>query len=84
MTPLARLGDRHQCTLHGEKAITSVAGGSSCDARPIATVGDLTGCGAVIVTGSDSFILNGRRAAVVGSRTSHGGVVVAGSASAKA
>lgn len=84
MTPLARLGDTHLCPLHGENVITSTASRSSCDARPIATVGDLTGCGAVIVTGSDAFVLDGRPAAVVGSRTSHGGVLVAGAASARA
>ena len=42
MKPLARLGDKHSCPAHGMNAIVSVASNSTCDSRPIATVGDKT------------------------------------------
>ncbi len=60
-------------------AIVSVASNSTCDSRPIATVGDKTACGAVIVTGSPACFVDGRQAAFIGSQTSHGGVIVEGS-----
>ena len=79
MKRLARLGDKHSCPAHGMNAIVSVASSSTCDSRPIATVGDKTACGAVIVTGSSACFVDGRQAAFIGSQTSHGGVIVEGS-----
>ena len=79
MKPLARLGDKHKCPAHGMNAIIAVASDSTCDSRPIATVGDKTACGAVIVTGSPACFVDGRQAAFIGSQTSHGGVIVEGS-----
>ena len=79
MKPIARLGDKHVCPVHGTNAIAQVAVRSTCDARQIATVGDLTGCGATIVTGSTACLIDGRPAATIGSTTSHGGVIVEGS-----
>jgi uncharacterized Zn-binding protein involved in type VI secretion len=84
MRPLARLGDPHLCPLHGPNAIVKVASESSCDARPIAAVGDLTGCGAVILTGSSAMTVDGRKAALIGSTTSHGGIIQQGSPGSKA
>ncbi|WP_374634727.1 PAAR domain-containing protein [Paracoccus sp. (in: a-proteobacteria)] len=84
MKPLARLGDKHSCPAHGMNAIVSVASSSTCDSRPIATVGDKTACGAVIVTGSDVCNVDGRQAAIIGSKTTHGGVIVEGSSNANA
>jgi uncharacterized Zn-binding protein involved in type VI secretion len=81
MLPIARLGDRHICPLHGENVIVEVASQSTCDQRPIATVGDKTACGAVIISGSASCRIDGKAAAVLGSRTSHGGLIVEGSQS---
>lgn len=81
MKPIARLGDTHDCPLHGTNAIVSVSGQSSCDARAIAKVGDRTGCGAVIATGSPACIIDGKPAATIGSLTSHGGIIVTGSRS---
>lgn len=83
MKPLARLGDKHRCPAHGMNAIVSVASASTCDSRPIATVGDKTACGAVIVTGSPACYVDGRKAAYIGSKTSHGGEIVEGSPAAK-
>lgn len=83
MKPLARLGDKHKCPMHGLNAIVSVATSSTCDSRPIATVGDKTACGAVIVTGSSACYIDGRQAAYIGSATSHGGEIIEGSPVAK-
>ncbi len=75
----ARLADIHDCPAHGRNAITSTATLSSCDGFPIATVGDMTACGATIVTGSASMKIDGKPVAIIGSKTSHGGVIVSGS-----
>lgn len=83
MKPVARLTDLHDCPAHGLNPIVSVASRSQCDGKAIATVGDLTGCGAVITTGSANCILDGRPTAHIGSKTSHGGTIVSGSASQK-
>ena len=79
MKPVARLTDMHQCPSHGLNPIVSVASRSRCDGLGIATVGDKTACGAVITTGTDSCIIDGKPAAHIGSQTSHGGVIVSGS-----
>lgn len=81
MKPLARLGDGHNCPLHGNNEISSVASRSSCDGRPLATIGDRTSCGATITEGSAAFVLDGRSVATIGSRTDHGGVIIKGSRS---
>ena len=75
----ARLTDIHDCPAHGKNAITAVATRSSCDGVPIATVGDMTTCGATIVTGSSNMKIDGKPVAIIGSKTSHGGVITSGS-----
>lgn len=84
MKPIARLGDKHLCPAHGSNVITEVATRSRCDARPVATIGDKTACGAVIVTGTDAMTVDGRPVATIGSETSHGGRIVEGSAGSNA
>lgn len=81
MKPVARLTDLHACPAHGLNPIVSVASRSRCEGQGIAAVGDLTGCGAVITTGSDVCMIDGKPAAHIGSRTSHGGAIVSGSTS---
>lgn len=81
MKSIARLGDKHVCPVHGPNVIARTATRSSCDARPIATVGDVTACGAFIVTGTQACMIDGKPAATIGSLTSHGGVIVEGSRS---
>ncbi len=81
MKPIARLTDLHQCPIHGLNPITSVVSRSQCEGLAIATVGDMTACGAVITTGSPECIIDGRPTAHIGSRTSHGGVIVSGTTS---
>ncbi|WP_417818762.1 PAAR domain-containing protein [Tritonibacter scottomollicae] len=49
--PVARVGDIHSCPIHGSNPILSGSGNSTCDGRPVATVGDMTACGAKIGTG---------------------------------
>lgn len=79
MKPIARLGDRHLCPVHGPNVISKVATRSRCDARPIAAVGDETACGAIIVTGTGAMTVDGRSVATIGSETSHGGRIAEGS-----
>ena len=52
--PVARMCDMHVCPIPGH-GVTPIATGSldtSTDCRPNARLGDIAGCGAVIVTGS--------------------------------
>lgn len=81
MKLIARLGDKHICPIHGTNVIVSAPSRSTCDGKPIATVGDKTACGATIISGSPACTVDGRPAATMGSKTSHGGVIVQGSAS---
>lgn len=81
MKPTARLGDVHDCPKCGRNTITGVSSRSTCDGKPVATVGDITACGAVIVTGSSDCITDGKQTAHIGSKTSHGGTITTGSPS---
>jgi uncharacterized Zn-binding protein involved in type VI secretion len=78
MLPVARLGDKHVCPIHGPNAIIS-GGTTMVDGRPIARVGDATACGATIVVGSTASFEMSQAVAYLGSLTSHGGVIVEGS-----
>ena len=82
MKPIARLGDLHSCPKKGcgTTPIVSVASDSEVDGQRVATVGDKTGCGAVIVQGSSTMDMNGKPIAYVGCKTSHGGTIMTGSA----
>ncbi|MDP2523076.1 PAAR domain-containing protein [Neptunomonas phycophila] len=82
MKPIARLGDLHSCPKKGcgTTPIVSVASDSEVDGQRVATVGDKTGCGAVIVQGSSTMDVNGKPIAYVGCKTSHGGTIMTGSA----
>lgn len=73
MKNAARVGDRHECSAHrsGDNRIVSSPATMSCDGRQIATVGALTSCGAVIVEGSDTWLIGGKQVAVLGSKTLH-------------
>jgi len=79
LKPVARLGDKHICPAHGANVIVSAESDSTCDNLPVATVGDMTSCGATIITGSPVCITDGKPTATVGSKTNHGGVIVSGS-----
>ncbi|MCX7561587.1 PAAR domain-containing protein [Sulfitobacter sp. F26204] len=81
MKPTARLGDTHLCPAHGPNPIVEVASKSTCDGIPVATVGDKSACGAVILTGSAQCKTDGKPTARIGSRTSHGGEIITGSPS---
>ena len=78
MKPIARIGDQHVCPRHGVNVIIS---GSIqlLDGKQIATVGDTTACGGIIVSGSNSTTINGKQIAVIGSKTSCGGTITTGS-----
>lgn len=83
MKPIARLTDMHDCPVHGRNPIIGATSRSLSNGQPIATIGDATGCGAIIVSGSQNCIIDGKLAAHIGSRTSHGGVIVSGSTNLK-
>ena len=83
MKPTARLGDTHVCPIHGPNVIVQTASRSICDGRPVATVGDMTACGAAILTGSSGCLTDGKPTAHIGSKTSHGGEIVTGSPNQK-
>lgn len=83
MKPTARLTDTHVCPIHGPNPIVSVASKSTCDGLPVATIGDKTACGAIIVTGSAVCLTDGKPTAHLGSQTNHGGVISTGSPTQK-
>ncbi|NIF30100.1 hypothetical protein F3J44_27555 [Pantoea sp. Tr-811] len=78
MTPIALVGHRHSCPLHGEGKVETGASAAFVDGRPIARVGDRISCGAVIETGAACTIIEGQPAAIEGSQTSHGGTITEG------
>mgnify|MGYP002713109962 CR=1 FL=1 len=83
--PIARLSDQHSCPVkgNGTTPIVQVAGRSTCDGRPVATIGDKTGCGATIIQGSSVAKVDGRPVAYLGCSTDHGGRIISASATQK-
>jgi uncharacterized Zn-binding protein involved in type VI secretion len=87
MPAAARIGDMHTCPMvtpvpHvggpiiGPGVSTVLIGG-----MPAAVIGDMLTCAGtpdMIVTGSATVLVGGRRAARQGGLTAHGGVIVAG------
>ncbi|MBW8809392.1 PAAR domain-containing protein [Lysobacter capsici] len=49
--PLARIGDRVICSLHGPTVIASGDSSLIVDGQPIARHGDMTACGAHLIAG---------------------------------
>lgn len=80
--PVARLGDKHVCPIHGTNTIVQ-GGTGKVDHKPVARMGDLTGCGATITMGSSMGRDDGKPIAYVGCTTSHGGLITTGSKTAK-
>lgn len=84
MKPIARKGDLHSCPIQGHGATEIVSGSpSQVEGRPVARVGDKTGCGATIIQGSSSSNHDGRPTAYLGYKTDHGGEIITASNSAK-
>ncbi|NRH26739.1 hypothetical protein FEZ62_03785 [Pseudomonas sp. MS19] len=81
MIPSARKGDSHVCPLpgHGTTPIISASDNVIINGDWAARVGDACGCGAVIIAGFPSIIVNDRPMAYLGSPTSHGGMITSGS-----
>lgn len=82
MLPVARLGDKHVCPVHGTNAVVQ-GGTAKIDGRPVARVGDKCACGCAIVLGSSMATDDGKPIAYLGSLTTCGGVIVEGSPQAK-
>lgn len=78
MIPIARMGDKHVCPIHGPNTIVS-GGKAMIDGKPVARMGDKTACGATIIMGSSMSTDDGKPVAYLGCATSHGGAIVAGS-----
>jgi uncharacterized Zn-binding protein involved in type VI secretion len=79
--PEARLGDLHTCPILGH-AVTPIITGCAtvfANGKPVATIGHMTACGAVIVTGDSTVLAEGKPVARLGDKTSHGGVIISGS-----
>lgn len=83
MQPVARLGDEHDCPVHGKNHIAQVESRARLDGKEIATVGDVTECGGTITSGSPVNKIDGRPIAHIGSQTSCGGVITTGSTTEK-
>ncbi|PVA09591.1 hypothetical protein DC366_12930 [Pelagivirga sediminicola] len=68
------------------KVVTPIVKGSHsamADNLPVARVGDVTGCGATIKTGSADHRADGLPVAYLGSVTFHGGAIITGSSTIK-
>ena len=76
----ACVGDTHVCPIKGHGSSPIMPNGSSIlvEGKPIARVGDVTGCGAVITQGYPLALADGMPVAYLGSPTSHGGSIVSG------
>ncbi len=76
----ACVGDMHVCPIKGHGSSPILPNGSNIlvEGKPIAQVGDVTGCGAVITQGYPLALADGMPVAYLGSPTNHGGSIVSG------
>ena len=76
----ACVGDMHVCPVQGHGSSPIMPNGSNIlvEGKPIARVGDVTGCGAVITQGYPLALADGMPVAYLGSPTNHGGSIVCG------
>ncbi|WP_182417437.1 PAAR domain-containing protein [Bartonella sp. HY038] len=75
---VVRVGDLHQCPIHGDNVVISGQAAIS-DPKPIACIGDSCACGGVITQGTSSLTINGKQVAYTGCTTSCGGIVIGSS-----
>ena len=76
----ACVGDMHVCPIKGHGSTPILPNGSSIlvEGKPVARVGDATGCGAMITQGYPMAFADGMPVAYLGSPTNHGGSIVSG------
>lgn len=76
----ACVGDTHVCPIPGHGSSPILPNGCSilADGKPVARVGDATGCGAMITQGYPMAFADGMPVAYLGSPTNHGGSIVSG------
>ncbi|MDF0750164.1 DUF2235 domain-containing protein [Marinobacter sp. 71-i] len=76
----ACVGDMHVCPIKGHGSTPILPNGSSIlvEGKPVARVGDVTGCGAMITQGYPMAFADGMPVAYLGSPTNHGGSIVSG------
>lgn len=77
--PVVLLGHAHTCPLHGLGTVISGSPVCSLHGRPVACVGDKISCGATIITGSPTVLIDdGKAVARMGDATDHGGTLIEG------
>ena len=78
----ARIGDSHNCPLHGKGEIITGSHTTKWQDSPAARVGDEIRCPdgsiATILENNSCVLIDGQRAARVGDKTSHGGEITSG------
>ena len=78
----ARVGDSHDCPLHGKGEIITGSPTTKLQDSPAARVGDEIRCPdgsiATILENNSCVLIDGQRAARVGDKTSHGGEITSG------
>jgi len=52
---IARRGDIYACPIHGPNAIAQGSDRWQCEGAPVARHGDLTACGAAIISGQSNW-----------------------------
>jgi uncharacterized Zn-binding protein involved in type VI secretion len=57
-TPVARMGDKTSCPIHGTNPIAGGDANLIIDGKPAARHGDKTACGAVLIAGQQATIDN--------------------------
>ena len=55
--PVARVGDIHRCPIHGDTPIMTGSYSDLEEGQAIAHVGSKVGCGAIIITGNPTFLI---------------------------
>ncbi|WP_224006396.1 PAAR domain-containing protein [Paraburkholderia tropica] len=78
MKPVALVGHRHSCPLHGPGTIVTGATEATVNGKAIARVTDRISCGATIITGAANCEIEGHAVARKGDHTDHGGVLEEG------
>ena len=77
--PVVLLGLAHTCSIHGPGTVISGSPVCNLHGKPVARVGDKISCGATIITGSSTVLIDdGKAVARMGYTTDHGGMLIEG------
>ncbi|MCK6519170.1 PAAR domain-containing protein [Myxococcota bacterium] len=75
---IATSGSLCFCMIHGFCIVTSGSSSLNISGHQAARVGDVTTCGATIISGGSRWAVNGAPIAAVGDQISHGGFILTG------